>query len=244
MIDPLTRTVSGNSTTQRDVTALRFRAKSVWVENARVPTEIRLRRRTRLPAAERRKQIVDAATAIIAARGFWGLSLQDVADTCGLTVNGVLHHVGSKDGLLVAVLDHRDHKDASALAQILGVAFPPSGWAPDDLTAVARERRIGLAAMCEAVVARNAAQPEIVRLYSVLEAESLSPDHPAHDYFNRRQRVTLEGFAQLAEPGVDGGALARHVLAVMDGLQLQWLRDPGVDLLAEWQRVASDIADL
>lgn len=209
-----------------------------------VSSQIRIRRRTRLPADERRRQIIDAATSLIAERGYWGLSVQDVADSCGLTVNGVLHHVGTKDGLLVAVLDHRDHEDARVLAEILGVEFPEAGWAPDELVAVARERRIGLAQMCAAVMARNAVQPEIVRLYSVLEGESLTPDHPAHEYFTRRQRITLDGFARLAPSGVDRNALARHLLAVMDGLQLQWLRDPAVDLVVEWERVAAEIAGL
>jgi AcrR family transcriptional regulator len=207
-------------------------------------TEVSIRRRTRLPAEQRRRQIIDAAAAIIAARGYWGLSVQDVADACGLTVNGVLHHVGSKDGLLVAVLDHRDHEDVRALADLLGVEFPSQGWSPEELTAVVRERGIGLARMCEVVVARNAEQPEIVRLYSVLEGESLSPDHPAHDYFTARQRLALDGFAQLAPAGADAPALARHLLAAMDGLQLQWLREPEMDLPRAWAAVAAGITGL
>ncbi|WP_149203325.1 TetR/AcrR family transcriptional regulator [Actinotalea subterranea] len=203
-----------------------------------------IRRRTRLPADERRRQIIDVATSVIAQRGFWGLSIQDVADSCGLTVNGVLHHVGSKDGMLVAVLDHRDLEDVRALAQILGLPYPTSGWSPEDLTSIASERGIGLAEICAAVMERNAAQPEIVRLYSVLDAESLSPDHPAHDYFTSRQRVTLDGFARLAQPGVDGPALARHLLALMDGLQLQWLRDPQVDLSSAWAQIAAGVPGL
>lgn len=188
--------------------------------------------------------ILDAATTIIAARGYWGLVLQDVADSCGLTINGVLHHVGSKDGLLVAVLDRRDREDSRALAHLLGVELTEGAWSPDDLTAVAVERRIGLAQMCEAVMARNASQPEIVRLYSVLEAESLSPDHPAHDYFELRQRVALEGFARLAPSQADGPALARHLLAIMDGLQLQWLRDPDIDLVDAWVSAVAEISHL
>jgi AcrR family transcriptional regulator len=47
--------------------------------------------------------------------------MQDVADRCGLTVPGVLRHVGSKTGLLVAVLAHRDVEDARSLRVQLGV---------------------------------------------------------------------------------------------------------------------------
>jgi len=79
------------------------------------------RDRTRLPAAQRRRQILDATTRLIGERGFWALSMQDVADACGLTVPGLLHHVGSKDKLLLAVLDHRDNEDFLALAHELGL---------------------------------------------------------------------------------------------------------------------------
>lgn len=208
-----------------------------------MPKEFRIRRRTRLPADERREQILNSATAAIAARGFWGLSLQDVADSCELTVNGVLHHVGSKQGLLIAILDRRDFDDAKALASLLGVESTET-WTPDDLAQTAAKRGVGLAAMCNAVVARNSTQPEIVRLYSVLEAESLSPDHPAHEYFANRQRVALAGFARLAPPTANGPSLARHLLAVMDGLQLQWLRDPRSDLLKMWESAVAEMANV
>jgi hypothetical protein len=43
------------------------------------------RDRQRLPAAERRLLIMEATEEVISERGFWGLSLQDVADRCGLS---------------------------------------------------------------------------------------------------------------------------------------------------------------
>src|ERR1700756_1648539 len=79
------------------------------------------RDRTRMPAAQRRRQILDMTTRLIGERGFWALSMQDVADACGLTVPGLLHHVRSKDRLLLAVLDHRDEEDFRSLAKQLGV---------------------------------------------------------------------------------------------------------------------------
>jgi AcrR family transcriptional regulator len=182
--------------------------------------------RARKPAAERRRQIIEVTTKLIAERGFWGLSMQDVADGCGLTVPGLLHHVGSKDRLLLAVLDHRDAEDARALVGELG----PFEW-PHVLPAEVDLRRL-----CAALVRRNAAQPEIVRLFAVLEAESLAPGHPAHAYFETRQERTLAAFAAVAGGSV---SLARQVMALMDGLQIQWLRDPGgTDLVTEWELAA------
>ncbi|MEU8819554.1 TetR/AcrR family transcriptional regulator [Actinoplanes sp. NPDC048796] len=170
------------------------------------------RDRARLPAAERRKQIVEVTSRLIAEYGFWGLSMQDVADGCGLTVPGLLHHVGSKEGLLIAVLEERDRSD---MTEMTGQ---------------------DLKTLCASLVRRNARQPEIVRLFAVLDAESLAPDHPAHDYFRTRERRAIASFTELA-----GGdeALARQVVAMMDGLQIQWLRDPAeADLVKAWDDAA------
>ncbi|GAA1394356.1 TetR/AcrR family transcriptional regulator [Catellatospora coxensis] len=193
------------------------------------------RDRARLPAAERRRQIMEATAQLIAERGFWGLSMQDVADRCGLTVPGLLHHVGSKDGLLVAVLEHRDAEDARSLAAQLGVDDLTAPWAGGELPPGVDLRR-----MCAALVRRNAGQPEIVRLFAVLEAESLAPSHPAHDYFAARQEHTLAVFAALAKDlSPEPHALARQLMAMMDGLQIQWLRSPQTnDLVQAWEDAA------
>jgi AcrR family transcriptional regulator len=190
------------------------------------------RDRARLPAAERRRQIIEVTTRLIAERGFWGLSMQDVADDCGLTVPGLLHHVGSKDSLLVAVLEHRDEADTRSLADELGV--------PVDRLWTEGPGSVSLPQVCAALVRRNAGQPEIVRLFAVLEAESLAPDHPAHEYFKARQRRTRDSLAALVTPPADPLALASHVIALMDGLQIQWLREPeSVDLVAAWDAAAT-----
>jgi AcrR family transcriptional regulator len=178
--------------------------------------------RRRLQPADRRAEIVEAATRLIAERGYRGLTVQGVAEACGLTVAGVLHHMGTKDGILVAVLEHRDVVDVEAAKQLTHGAAGP------------REH-------LDAIMARNAAQPEIVRLYSVLGAESLDPGHPAHAYFRRRYARSRAELAELLAGSVDDpeGA-AVQVLAAMDGLQLQWLRSPETfDLPAAWA-VAAD----
>ncbi|MFD8390862.1 TetR/AcrR family transcriptional regulator [Streptomyces sp. NPDC059680] len=196
------------------------------------------RDRPRLPAAERRRQIIEISSALIADRGFWGLSMQDVADRCGLTVPGVLRHVGSKTGLLVAVLEHRDVEDARSLRARLGVG---EDEIPDEWSARGPEG-VSLRQLCSATMRRNAEQPEIVRLFTVLEAESLAPSHPAHAYFVKRQEQAISAFASLARDLSDRPeALARHIVAMMDGLQIQWLRAPQrFDLVREWE-VAAEV---
>jgi AcrR family transcriptional regulator len=198
-------------------------------------TLIPRRDRPRLPAEQRRRQIMEVTTRLIAERGFWGLSMQDVADGCGLTVPGLLHHVGSKDGLLVAVLEHRDAEDTAVLAEQLNIGEVPIDW-PDEV----RPGGVDLRRMCSALVRRNSGQPEIVRLFAVLEAESLAPRHPAHAYFAMRQERTLAVFEALAEGLTENPpTLARQIMALMDGLQIQWLRAPETcDLVEQWEAAA------
>ncbi len=191
-----------------------------------------------MPAEERREQLLAAATSLIAERGYWALSMQDVADSCDLSLTGLLHHFPYKDALLVAVLARHDEIEVLALDADRGITRPP-GVPPE--SPLVDWKGVDLWTACQSTVERNARQPELVRLYAMLEAESLAPGHPAHEYFIERQGHTLALFRHLAGDGEGADALARNVLALMDGLQLQWLRDPSLDLAETWRRMAADL---
>jgi AcrR family transcriptional regulator len=172
-------------------------------------------RRVRLTASVRRAQLVDEATALIARIGYHRFSISALAEATGLTRAGVLHHVGSKEQLLLDVLAGRDERDMAAMHG-------------DDPRAV-----------LDGVVRRNLAQPEIVRLYTVLAAEALDPDHPAHEFFATRLRTGTARMAALLD-GFDRPApeVAVEVYAFMDGIQLNWLRDPAIDMWHQWTSFA------
>lgn len=180
-------------------------------------------KRRRLSPDQRLAEIVTEATRLISERGFNGVSLQAVAEACEMTVPGLLHYVSNKDGLLVAILEHRDATD---LAE--------AGIRPR------RDDEQDPRAFLDSLVRRNSGQPELVRLYTVLNAESLNPDHPAHSYYTQRYRDSVGVIAELLRPLYDDAdALAADVIAAMDGAQLQWLRFPDeVDLFAVWTRAA------
>ncbi|RVX41540.1 TetR family transcriptional regulator [Nonomuraea polychroma] len=55
----------------------------------------------------KRRQILDAALALIAANGYGNTSLQQIADAANLTKAGLLHHVGSKEDLLTDYFSER-----------------------------------------------------------------------------------------------------------------------------------------
>lgn len=60
--------------------------------------------RTRLPRAVRERQILDAALAVFAERGYQNASMDVVAERVGVTKPVVYTHFGSKEGLLLACL--------------------------------------------------------------------------------------------------------------------------------------------
>jgi AcrR family transcriptional regulator len=171
----------------------------------------------------KRMAILDAALEVFAESGFRAGSLRDVAQRVGMSEAGLLHHFRNKSTLLQAVLDHRDE-----LARKI-VDFEET----DGVEALR-----GLVRLAQA----NAASPGVVELYCVLSAEATAPDHPAHAYFTRRYEYVREvigaAFHRIADsgrllPGVDPGRAAVTTIALMDGLQVQWLLEPSSTDMAE-----------
>lgn len=181
----------------------------------------------------RREQILEAAIRILGERGYYGFTVQELAQRCGLTNGGVLYHFGSKEQLLLAVLQERDRRDTEIVISVAGPAAREAKRSDSSMAAVQE--------LFRAIVTRSAARPEITRLDTVLQAEALDQAHPAHDYFQAREARLLRVFAKIVEPHVvDPPATARQLLALMGGLQLQWLRgDQAFDLVVEWDRVVA-----
>lgn len=167
-------------------------------------------------SAATRIAILDAALEVFAQSGYRRGSLREVAERVGMSEAGLLHHFKNKSLLLQAVLDHRD--DVSRQL----VDF-------DALDGVESLR--GLVSLA----AHNASTPGVVELYTTLSAEATSPDHPAHAYFLQRYRYVRESTSAAFErvaaagrlrPGIDPYRAAVATIALMDGLQVQWLLDP------------------
>ena len=60
---------------------------------------------TRLPAAERREQLLDVAMTAFAANGYHGTSMNDVAKAAGITKPVLYQHFASKRDLYVELVD-------------------------------------------------------------------------------------------------------------------------------------------
>ncbi len=166
----------------------------------------------------RRERIITAATELFARVGYRHATILELAEAAGISRTGLLHHFGSKEALLKAVLERRDAEDA---ARFTGADTDETG--------------LGALATLVELARHNAERPHLVALFAVLSAEASDPDHPAHEYFVDRYRGTVADIAAsltrakasgLLARSVDPAGQARTLVALMDGLQVQWLLSP------------------
>ncbi|MDO4848456.1 MAG: TetR/AcrR family transcriptional regulator [Coriobacteriia bacterium] len=181
-------------------------------------------------AQERLDQIVSAAVKVINESGLTGFSLPAVAAEVGISHVGVLHYVGSKNGLLLEVVKRVYDKAERQTGYV--ASFRPGG---------SREgERPNLPEYCRIVIEENNDRPELVLLFHTLNNDSHLPESPLHDYFADRTRNMLDRDEELrwdVPEGVDAAVAYSCALAAMYGLEGRWLSRPDeVDLLAEWAR--------
>lgn len=160
--------------------------------------------------------------------GYSNASIAEVASNVGLTLPGLLHCFPRKTDMLLAVLEVRDQRsprlpdypqDYTLEDAATG---PPLPWSQvvDQLRLVNRA---------------NAEIPGVIRAFSLLSAESLGEDHPAQGWFHQRSGLMLQHIAHSLrhgqesgeiKPTIDPDQIAAELIAMMDGLQLPWLRPP------------------
>ena len=70
---------------------------------------------TRLPAEERRDQLLDVALEVFANAGFHGASMNDVAEAAGVTKPVLYQHFDSKNDLFAALLDEVGRRMRTAI---------------------------------------------------------------------------------------------------------------------------------
>lgn len=85
----------------------------------------------RLPAGERREQIIDVAIPVFARRGFHGASMNDVADAAGVTKPVLYQHFASKQDLYLALIDDVGKRMITAISK--GTAGATDGKSQTEL---------------------------------------------------------------------------------------------------------------
>ncbi|GAA1056923.1 transcriptional regulator [Agromyces luteolus] len=161
----------------------------------------------------KRGEILDAALEEFGRRGYDRTSMREIARQTGLSQAGLLHYFSTKEELFLAVLRRRDDR----------------ATAPDEDSHIHSVKRLLDA------VARNAGEPGLVRLFVSMSAESVDGDGMAHGFFVDRYRwliheiagdIRAQQEAGKASTAIDAEDAASILVAVADGLQLQWLLDP------------------
>ncbi|MEU1472410.1 TetR/AcrR family transcriptional regulator [Streptomyces sp. NPDC005761] len=169
----------------------------------------------------RRREILQASTEVFAQDGYRGGSLRDIAGAIGVSPGAILHHFGSKEQLLVAVLEDRDLYSRDTV-----MSFMESGHVIDGI---------------RHIVIDNERSPGLMRLYTTLAAEAVNTEHPAHRYFVDRYAMlasfiveTLAREGHQTPPGQTFEDTASLILSTIDGLQLQWLLSPTFSMIGRF----------
>lgn len=166
----------------------------------------------------RRQEILDRAIEVFQERGADGTSLRRIAETIGVSHAALLHYFDSREQLLVAVYEHAEAKRHSESPR-------------SDPGAVE--------GMVEAAT-QNVKVPGLVELYTTLVASSLESgsEHGRAFFTERFERVRGDVADRLREEqaegkvrtDVDPDQIAAIIVAASDGLQIQWLLDPSIEL--------------
>ncbi|GAA1718995.1 TetR/AcrR family transcriptional regulator [Fodinicola feengrottensis] len=173
------------------------------------------------------------ATELFGQTGYRGTAIAEVAIRAGLTLPGLLHHFGSKEALLLAVIEQRDADSEAYATELLG-----------------REGQLRLPSIPD-FAGRNKERPGLAKLFTVLVAESLEPNAPGHEHFVDRYRALRAIVADMIIAGQQDGRVrkdivpklkAAEILATLDGLQTQWLLDPDeVDIVESASAYAENL---
>jgi AcrR family transcriptional regulator len=193
------------------------------------PARQRQHTRVRKTPDERRREILAASIRLIGEYGFNGISLKDVADAVGMSQPGLLHYVGTKEGLLSMLVT--DVYDTSGTPE----DFFASGLPGSDPKAP------HFPAYLRFLVRHNADRPALMQLYVVLQSEAVAPNHPMYEYFQARPEQVWNYYSEFPWKLPDSvgewpnmRSLVRMSIEAMDGVQLRVLRQPAIDLYDEW----------
>ena len=164
----------------------------------------------------RRQEILDRAIEVFADKGAEGTSLRAIGEKIGVSHAALLHYFGSREELLVEVLREGERRriDPHEKREVVG--------------------------MMVRAAERNVTIPGFVALYTMLLAGSLEADKQySREFFATRFariREELEQLIRLGQEqgtirrGIEPSAMAALVIAASDGLQIQWLLEPKVDI--------------
>ncbi|WP_158588310.1 TetR/AcrR family transcriptional regulator [Galactobacter valiniphilus] len=179
-----------------------------------------------------RARLIRAALEEFSDGGYADASLVAIADRAGLGVDVLAEHFADKRALLSAALSRRDR----TVRDEVWAGAKGEGWN-------------GIQAWVE-LMRNNQKKPGTVRFFAELRLLATDPQHPAHDWLRGHFELVDEVVERAVSTGItrgeirpdtDAAALARGLLAMIEGIETRWLATPAeVDPVA----MISDYVDL
>ncbi len=170
-----------------------------------------------------REAVLDAAEHLMANEGYEAASVAALVDEAGVPPSSIYHYFGSKEGVLLAVMERGAQRFFEALPDI--------------------DRRVGsqtdhLQALVETVAATLESRPDFLRILVVMAAQPVaSGEGEVHRVVNRvremaleRLRVQMQLVFGLDPGGADADHLARFALAAIDGAFVAYQSHPQLTL--------------
>ncbi|BBX89569.1 TetR/AcrR family transcriptional regulator [Mycolicibacterium boenickei] len=179
----------------------------------------------------KRAEIKVAALAVLERDGEAGASMRAIAKEAGISLAGLMHYFPTRDLLLTEIQRDGDAKFEEW--------YRNSGDDTDPGEALAL-------AMVD-----KASKPGSGTVYlSLAAAAAIDPAHPAAEYLRGRydwmRSVIADHVARrqaegTVPPHVDAEFAAAALISAADGIQIQWMSDPSIDMGAHvrkvWQRL-------
>ena len=168
----------------------------------------------RLPAHQRRRQLLDVAVTVFAENGYHRTSMDQVAEAAGVTKPVLYQHFGSKRKLYLELLDDVGARLTEAIAKATAMATSP------------REQVLyGVRCYFDFVVGNRSA-------FILLFGSGARRD----DEFNDKVRKVESGLADLIAPLIEAGIDAEHrrllahgLVGLAEGVSRYWVAG-GIDI--------------
>lgn len=160
--------------------------------------------------ARSREAVLDAAERLMAEHGYQAATVAVLVDKAGIPPSSIYHYFGSKEGVLLAVMERGAERFFEALPDL------------DPRLGSQTER---LQALVEAVAATLDRNPNFLRILVVMATQPVNADGgEVHRVVERVREMALERLRDqmqivfgLDRDGADADHLARFALAAFDG---------------------------
>lgn len=173
----------------------------------------------------KREEILAVGLDVVAENGCRRTTVREIARRVGLTTTGLLHYFDSREQLFEEILSARDARDQALVDQ----------RQPRPIDGYLR------------LLTHNTTVPGLVQLFAEYSAEAAGyAKHPSHRFFIDRYARLRRELTQIVRAGIDAGEVDEAIdvetvvnllLAAADGLQVQWMLDPGIDMAAHVDRL-------